>query len=45
MAALEASSRWGSAVDDIKQLFFGNMSERAAKIMEEDMKALGAVRK
>jgi len=32
-------------VDDIKQLFFGNMSERAAKIMEEDMEALGAVRK
>jgi len=32
-------------VDDKKQLFFGNMSERAAKIMEEDMEALGAVRK
>ena len=32
-------------MDDIKQLFFGNMSERAAKIMEEDMEALGAVRK
>ena len=32
-------------MDDKKQLFFGNMSERAAKIMEEDMKALGAVRK
>ena len=28
-----------------KQLFFGNMSERAANIMEEDMEALGAVRK
>ena len=28
-------------MDDIKQLFFGNMSERAAKFME----ALGAVRK
>ena len=32
-------------MDDIKQLFFGNMSERAAKIMEEDMEALGVVRK
>jgi flagellar motor switch protein FliG len=32
-------------VDDKKQLFFGNMSERVAKIMEEDMEALGAVRK
>ena len=32
-------------MDDIKQLFFGNMSERAAKIMEEDMEALGAVHK
>ena len=31
-------------MDDKKQLFFGNMSERAAKIMEEDMEALGAVR-
>ena len=32
-------------MDDKKQFFFGNMSERAAKIMEEDMEALGAVRK
>ena len=32
-------------MDDIKQLFFGNMSERAAKIMEEDMEALGTVQK
>ena len=32
-------------MDDKKQLFFGNMSERTAKIMEEDMEALGAVRK
>ena len=32
-------------MDDKKQLFFGNMSERAAKIMEKDMEALGAVRK
>ena len=32
-------------MDDKKQLFFGNMSERAANIMEEDMEALGAVRK
>ncbi len=32
-------------MDDIKQLFFGNMSERAAKIMEENLEVLGAVRK
>ncbi len=32
-------------MDDKKQLFFDNMSKRAAKIMEEDMEALGAVRK
>ena len=32
-------------MDDKKQLFFGNMSKRAAKIMEKDMEALGAVRK
>ena len=32
-------------MDDKKQLFFGNMSERVAKIMEEDMEVLGAVRK
>ena len=31
--------------EEIKQLFFSNMSERASKIMEEDMEALGAVRK
>ena len=28
----------------VKELFFGNMSERAAKIMREDMDAMGAVR-
>ena len=33
------------ADDEIRQMFFGNMSERAGKIMEEDMEALGAVRK
>ena len=33
------------ADDEIRKLFFGNMSERAGKIMEEDMEALGAVRK
>lgn len=30
--------------DDVKELFFGNMSERAAKIMREDMAAMGPVR-
>ena len=30
--------------DDIKELFFQNMSERAAKMMREDMEAMGAVR-
>ncbi len=30
--------------DQIKELFFGNMSERAAKILREDMAALGPVR-
>lgn len=32
------------ATDTIKDLFFGNMSERAAKIMNEDMEAMGPVR-
>ena len=32
------------ANDQIKELFFSNMSERAAKIMQEDMMALGPVR-
>ena len=32
------------AGDDIKELFFGNMSERAAKLMKEDMEAKGPVR-
>ena len=32
------------ASDTIKQLFFGNMSERAAKIMKEDMENKGPVR-
>jgi flagellar motor switch protein FliG len=32
------------AADNIKDLFFSNMSERAAKLMKEDMEALGMVR-
>jgi len=32
------------ASDDVKNLFFKNMSERAGKIMKEDMDAMGAVR-
>ena len=32
------------AADTIKDLFFSNMSERAAKIMKEDMAAMGPVR-
>lgn len=32
------------ATDTIKDLFFANMSERAAKIMKEDMAAMGPVR-
>ncbi|MAQ71483.1 MAG: flagellar motor switch protein FliG [Alphaproteobacteria bacterium] len=32
------------ATDTIKDLFFSNMSERAAKIMKEDMAAMGPVR-
>lgn len=32
------------ATDSIKDLFFSNMSERAAKIMKEDMAAMGPVR-
>lgn len=32
------------ASDTIKQLFFSNMSERASKIMKEDMEAKGPVR-
>jgi flagellar motor switch protein FliG len=30
--------------DDVKELFFQNMSERAGKMMREDMDAMGAVR-
>ncbi|MDA0306344.1 MAG: flagellar motor switch protein FliG [Proteobacteria bacterium] len=33
----------GSA-EDVKDLFFSNMSERAGKMMREDMEAMGAVR-
>ena len=32
------------ASDDIKDLFFKNMSERASKMMIEDMEAMGPVR-
>jgi flagellar motor switch protein FliG len=32
------------ASDALKDLFFGNMSERAAKILKEDMEAMGPVR-
>ncbi|WP_229837547.1 flagellar motor switch protein FliG, partial [Thalassobaculum fulvum] len=32
------------ASDELKDLFFSNMSERAAKLMREDMQALGPVR-
>ncbi len=32
------------AAEAIKDLFFSNMSERAAKIMQEDMEAMGPVR-
>ena len=32
------------ASDDVKELFFKNMSERAAKMMREDMDAMGPVR-
>ncbi len=32
------------ASDQIKELFFNNMSERAAKMLREDMEALGPVR-
>ena len=30
--------------DDVKDLFFSNMSQRAGKMMKEDMEAMGAVR-
>ncbi len=32
------------ASDALKDLFFGNMSERASKILQEDMEAMGPVR-
>ena len=32
------------ASDEIKELFFGNMSERAVKILKEDMEGSGPVR-
>ena len=32
------------ASEDVKELFFANMSERAGKMMKEDMEAMGAVR-
>lgn len=30
--------------DEVRELFFANMSERAGKMMQEDMEAMGAVR-
>ena len=32
------------ASDEVRELFFANMSERAGKMMKEDMEAMGAVR-
>ena len=32
------------ASDEVQELFFANMSERAGKMMREDMEAMGAVR-
>ena len=32
------------AAEDVKDLFFSNMSERAGKMMREDMEAMGVVR-
>ncbi|MBT6109678.1 MAG: flagellar motor switch protein FliG, partial [Rhodospirillales bacterium] len=32
------------ASDDVQDLFFSNMSERAGKMLREDMEAMGAVR-
>ena len=32
------------ANEEIKELFFNNMSERAAKLLKEDMEALGMVK-
>lgn len=32
------------ATDSVKEIFFANMSERAGKMMKEDMDAMGAVR-
>ena len=32
------------ASEDVRDLFFANMSERAGKMMQEDMEAMGAVR-
>jgi flagellar motor switch protein FliG len=32
------------ATDGVKDLFFSNMSERASKILREDMEAMGPVR-
>ena len=41
-AQLSIALKGGS--ESVKELFFSNMSERAAKIMREDMDAMGAVR-
>jgi len=41
-AQLSVALKGGS--ESVKELFFSNMSERASKIMREDMDAMGAVR-
>ena len=41
-AQLAVALKGGS--EEVRELFFANMSERAAKIMREDMEAMGAVR-
>ena len=41
-AQLAVALKGGS--EEVRELFFANMSERASKIMREDMEAMGAVR-
>jgi len=41
---LQLSVALKGASDDVRDLFFKNMSERAGKMMKEDMEAMGAVR-
>jgi flagellar motor switch protein FliG len=40
----ELATALKGASDSMRQLFFGNMSERGAKLMREDMAAMGPVR-